>query len=157
MNRRTGFTLLEICLAVAIIVLLVMIAVPSVKGVLDEQRLHRTFDAFDQLVRQAQARSVRERRTFALAWTRDGVDLVAIEKRESDATAEPLRVGTEKDEGYSLARPAALSKEAPPVWTFWRSGVCEPAVVSYHGPAGSWVVKYDALTAHGTFLREDVK
>src|SRR4051812_33552559 len=50
MKRRDGFTLLEICLVVAIIVMVALIAVPSVSGVFAEERLRRSYDALDSLV-----------------------------------------------------------------------------------------------------------
>jgi type II secretory pathway pseudopilin PulG len=158
MNRRDGFTLLEICLAVAICLMLVLIAVPSVRGVMAEQRLHATFDAFDRLVRKAQARSMDERRTYTLEWKKESIELIALETKEGEAAppeSERLSLGSGED--YAIERPAALTKNPEPVWTFWRSGVCEPAIISYKGPLGTWTVKYDALTAHGTFLNEEVK
>jgi Tfp pilus assembly protein FimT len=158
MNRRDGFTLLEICLAVAICVMLVLIAVPSVRGVMKEQRLHATFDAFDGLVRKAQARSMDERRTYTLVWSKEGIELVPLDTKEGEtAPPEAERLALGGDEKYALERPAALTKNPEPVWTFWRSGVCEPAIVSYQGPLGSWTAKYDPLTAHGTFLTEEVQ
>src|SRR3954462_15693667 len=106
MNRRDGFTLLEICLAVAICLLLVLIAVPSVRGVMAEQRLHATFDAFDGLVRKAQVRSMNERRTYTLVWKKEGIDLVPLETKEGEsAEAESLAVGSGED--YAIERPAA--------------------------------------------------
>jgi type II secretory pathway pseudopilin PulG len=158
MNRRDGFTLLEICLAIAICLLLVLIAVPSVRGVMAEQRLHATFDAFDRLVRKAQARSMDERRTYTLVWKKEGIELVPLDTREGEAApsgSESLSLGAGED--YAIERPAALVKNPEPVWTFWRSGVCEPAIISYKGPLGSWIVRYDPLTAHGTFINEEVK
>ena len=158
MNRRAGFTLLEICLAVAICLLLVLIAVPSVRGVMAEQRLHATFEAFDGLVRKAQARSMDERRTYVLAWKKEAIELIPEETKEGE-TAPPQteRLSLGNGEDYAIERPAALAKNPEPVWTFWRSGVCEPAIVSYKGPLGTLTVRYDALTAHGTFLNEEVK
>jgi prepilin-type N-terminal cleavage/methylation domain-containing protein len=158
MNRRDGFTLLEICLAVAISVLLVLIAVPSVRGVMAEQRLHATFDTFDRLVRKAQARSKSERATYALVWKKEAIELVPLDTKEGEsASAESEALSRGSGEDYAIERPAALTKNPEPVWTFWRSGVCEPAIISYKGPLGTWRVKYDPLTAHGTFLTEEVK
>lgn len=157
MNRRDGFTLLEISLAVAICLLLVLIAVPSVRGVMQERRLRDTHEAFDKLVRKAQARSMDERRTYVLLWKKNGIDLVAWEAKEGEPEPTPETLAVSDGEDYAIERPAALSKDAGPIWTFWRSGVCEPAVISYKGPAGTWTVRYDALTAHGTFVSEEVR
>lgn len=158
MNRRAGFTLLEICLAVSIALLLVLIAVPSVRGVLAQQKLHATFDAFDGLVRKAQARSMSERRTYTLVWKKEAIELVPLDMREDDAAlpqTEQLSLGSGED--FAIQRTAALAKNPEPVWTFWRSGVCEPATISYKGPLGTWTARYDPLTAQGTMLNEEVK
>jgi prepilin-type N-terminal cleavage/methylation domain-containing protein len=156
MKRRDGFTLLEICMVVAIIVMVMLIAVPSVSGLFAEQRLRRTFESFNTLVRKAQARSVDERRTYMLAWRKEGIELVPMDLREGEDAPQPEHLALAKDEAYAIERPAAMVKDPPPTWTFWRSGVCEPAIISYKGPHGTWKVKYDALTAHGTFLEENV-
>ena len=49
----------------------------------------------------------------------------------------------------SIARPAALVKHPVPEWPFWKTGACEPAVVSYEGPSGAWAAEYRPLTASG--------
>ena len=56
-----------------------------------------------------------------------------------------------------LERPVALQNNPPMEWAFWKSGTCEPAVVSYKGEAGRWVVKDEPLTARGTFLEQQTK
>nr|MBA3650306.1 prepilin-type N-terminal cleavage/methylation domain-containing protein [Chthoniobacterales bacterium] len=61
MQRRAGFTLIEIAIAVFILMLLLLLAIPSVTGVLANRRLQRSLDAINQLVRMAQERSVQER------------------------------------------------------------------------------------------------
>jgi type II secretory pathway pseudopilin PulG len=157
MNRRDGFTLLEICLAVAICLMLVLIATPSIRGAMAERRLREKHDAFDRLVRKAQARSMDQRRTYVMLWTKDGIDLVPQETKLDETAPAPERLAVGEGEKYVIERPAALAKDPAPTWTFWRSGVCEPAIISYQGPEGSWSVKYDPLTAQGTFISEDVK
>jgi type II secretory pathway pseudopilin PulG len=156
-SRRAGFTLLEICLAIVIGLMVISIAVPSVTSVLRERDLRETFEEFDGLVRQAQSRSVTERRTMLLVWEEDAVTLVPEEQSEDDADAEPVRFAFPKGGAMALERPKALVKEPPPEWPFWRSGVCEPVIVSYKGPQGSWQVAYSALTVRGTFLALEVR
>ena len=53
--------------------LLVLLAVPSLNGVLADRRLRRSLDSFNNLVRQAQERSVAERRSYLIAWDKDHV------------------------------------------------------------------------------------
>jgi prepilin-type N-terminal cleavage/methylation domain-containing protein len=155
MHRRAGFTLLEICLAVAIGLMLLLIAVPSIKGAMDAKRLHERMNEFDALVTKAQVRAVSERKTMALVWKHDAIELISLDKAEEGEAPETFSVG--KDQEYILERPAALTEKAPPIWTFWRSGACEPVIVTYKGPDGMWRAQYDALTARRTILEEQLE
>lgn len=156
MHRRAAFTLLELCLAIAIGLLLLLIAVPSIKGALDAKRLHERMDEFDALVTKAQVRAVSERQTMALVWKHDAIELISLDKKAEEGDAPEVFSVGEKQE-YILERPAALTEKAPPIWTFWRSGTCEPVIVTYKGPDGMWRAQYDALTAHRTILEENLQ
>ena len=68
MRRRAGFTLIEIVLAIAVLMLVVGVAVPSVRGVLADRRLRRSLDEFNTMVRQAQEHSMIERRSYLIIW-----------------------------------------------------------------------------------------
>ena len=50
---RLAFTLLEIVIAISIMMVVLLLAVPSLNGVLADKRLRRSFDGFNGLVRQA--------------------------------------------------------------------------------------------------------
>jgi Tfp pilus assembly protein FimT len=157
-QRHAGFTLLEICLALAIGVMIIVLSVPSISGLLAEQRLKRSFERLDALVAAARVRSASEQRAYALVWDREGITLVTRELEEAGAAPEPSdRLVFEDEESFHLRRPAALTKNPPQEWVFWNNGICEPAEVAYEGPAGSWLVQYDALTARGTFLQSDIR
>ncbi len=156
-SRRSGFTLLEICLALAIGLMIIALAVPSIAGLLAEQRLKKSFERFDQMVGTARVRSVTGQQSHVLVWDKKGISLLLNERATEGAeeTTEE-RLTFAKGESYEIRRPAALAKDAPGEWTFWRNGLCEPAVITYQGSAGSWVVNYDALTGRGTFISSDV-
>jgi Tfp pilus assembly protein FimT len=157
LSRRAGFTLLEICLALLIGVMLILLAVPSISGLLAEQRLKKSFEQFEQLVAAAKLQSVTEQRTYALAWDRKGITMGPLGPREPGHDEDAgNRLVFEKDESFDLLRPAALQKNAPSEWVFWSNGTCEPAQISFRGQAGSWLVNYDPLTARGTFVKSDV-
>jgi hypothetical protein len=51
-----------------------------------------------------------------------------------------------KGNAFVLNLPAALAEEHPADWVFWPSGTCEPAVVTFKGPDGSWTAKYSTLS-----------
>src|SRR5437763_11795948 len=74
-QRFRGFTLIEIALSIFILLLLLMLAVPSLTGVMASKRLKQSMDQFNNLVRQAQQRSVTERRPYLIAWGKNSVVL----------------------------------------------------------------------------------
>ena len=147
MQRFRAFTLIEIALAIFILMLLLMLAVPSLSGVFASRRLKQSLDGFNNLVHQAQERSVTERRPYLIVWTKGGVVMrpeVFGEDEEAKPTAEfRLSKGTM----LKLALPAALTADHPWEWIFWPSGNCEPATVQFRGPAGLWTATYSPLTA----------
>jgi type II secretory pathway pseudopilin PulG len=145
-QRARGFTLIEIALAIFILMLLLMLAVPSFTGVIANRRLKESLDGFNNLVRQAQERSVTERRPYLIVWGNNNVVVrpeAFAEDEEAKAKAEfrTSRVGT-----LRLSLPMALMEKYPAEWIFWPSGACEPAIVRFQGPAGSWTANYSPLT-----------
>lgn len=148
--RRAAFTLLEICLTLLIGMVLIMLAVPSVAGMLAEQRLHETWDRFEQLANTARMRSVKDQRPYRLVWDNHRITL----KADRDEL-ESLEMTN--DETYELVRIAALIEPAPKEWTFWPNGACEPVIVRYHGHAGRWQVRFDALSPRGTFQQSETQ
>ena len=156
MSRRSGFTLLEICLVIMIALLLLGLTVPSINGLLAEQRLKKTFEQFDDFVRKAQLRAVTERRAMVMIWDGEGITVQPDDPTAEDSAGEgdyfPFAEGP-----IALERPAALEKKPAVEWLFWRSGTCEPAILHFEGSSGSWSVQYDPLTVHATFLAQDVK
>jgi type II secretory pathway pseudopilin PulG len=146
-QRFRAFTLIEIALSVFILMLLLLLAVPSLTGVFSTRRLKQSMDEFNGLVRQAHERSVLEHRAYLIVWGKSGVLLrpeAFAEGEEAKATAE-LRLS--KGTLLKLALPAALEENHPWEWIFWPSGNCEPATVQFRGPAGQWTANYSPLTA----------
>ena len=147
MQRFRGFTLIEMALAIFILLLLLVLAVPSFSGVIANRRLKQSLDGFNNLVRQAQERSVAERRPYLIVWGKNNVVVrpeAFAEGEEAKATAE---FRPNKGNALKLSLPAALMEEYPAEWIFWPSGSCEPAIVQFKGPAGSWTASYSPLTA----------
>jgi type II secretory pathway pseudopilin PulG len=145
-NSR-AFTLVEIVISVFIMMLLLMLAVPSMTGVMADRRLRRTLDRFNDLVHEAQQRSVAEHRPYLIVWNEKNIQVrpeVHL-KGEDPKPAAELALG--KNDSLKLALPAALVKEPPPEWIFWPTGTCEPATVKFVGYDGSWTANYSPLTA----------
>src|SRR5205823_14678205 len=94
MRDWRAFTLVEIVLAVFIMMLLLMLAVPSLNGVLADRRLRRSLDRFNDLVRQAQERSVADHRAYLIVWRDKRVSLrpETFDKGEEETTTD-LQLG----------------------------------------------------------------
>jgi prepilin-type N-terminal cleavage/methylation domain-containing protein len=146
-RRHDGFTLVELAIAVVILVLLMMLAVPSMNGVLADRRLRRSLDGFNAIVREAHERSRSERRPYLITSYEGTIGLrpEGLGRGEDPEPAVKLKLG--KNESLRISFPAALVDDAPPEWVFWPSGNCEPAVVKYRGKDGGWTAEYSALTA----------
>jgi type II secretory pathway pseudopilin PulG len=146
-QRLRAFTLIEIALSIFILMLLLMLAVPSLSGVIANRRLKQSLDGFNQLVRQAQERSVTERRAYLIVWGKSSVllrpEVFAKDEEEKATSAFRLPKGS----GLRVSLPAALPGNPPPEWILLPSGTCEPARVQFRGPAGTWTADYSPLTA----------
>lgn len=152
MRRCHGFTLVELVLSISILVLLLLVAVPSVNGVLGDRRLRRSLDGFNQLVAQAQKLSVEERRPYLLVWEEGRVTL-RPEAFAKDEEEKPTAVlSALRGEVYTLKLPAALSDEPAPEWIFWPAGICEPAIISFKGSDGVWSAEFAALTGRSSLV-----
>ncbi len=157
MQRHRAFTLVEIIIAVAIMATLVLMAVPSLQGVLADGRLRASLDDFNKLVREAQERSVSEHRAYLIVWTDENVFVqpeafAKDEERKAVASFE-LERGTV----LTLSLPAAISSKPAGEWIFWPTGTCEPAIVRFEGRAGTWTASYSPLTAHGELTKYATK
>ena len=134
-----------------------MLAVPSFTGMIANRRLKQSLDGFNELVRQAQERSVTERRPYLIVWGRNNVVVqpeVFAEDEEAKAKAE-FRLS--RGNTLKLSLPVALAEKYPAEWIFWPSGTCEPATVRFQGPAGSWTANYLPLTGRPEIISYAVR
>jgi len=146
-QRFRAFTLVEIALAIFILMLLLMLAVPSMTGVVASRRLNQSLNGFNDLVRQAHERSVTERRPYLIVWSKNSVLLRPEVFAEDEEVKPAAEFRLNKGTLLSLSLPAALAEKHPAEWIFWPSGNCEPAIVQFKGPAGLWTANYSPLTA----------
>jgi Tfp pilus assembly protein FimT len=146
MQRYQSFTFLEIVLAIFILMLLLSLAVPSLHGVVADKRLRGSLDSFNDLVRQAQERSVTEQRAYLIVWGDKKVTLRPEALSKDDEQQATVKYKLNGDDVLALSLPAALIKKTPSEWIFWPSGTCEPATVKFQGAAGTWTANYAALT-----------
>ena len=149
MRRYRAFTLIEIVIAVAILTVVLLMAVPSLSGVVADRKLRASLDSFNNLVRQAQERSVAEHRSYLIVW---GDHEVMVQPEAFAKDEEKKAVATfalERGTVLTLKLPAALSSKPAGEWIFWPTGTCEPATVRFAGRAGTWTANYSPLTGHG--------
>ena len=156
-RRRAAFTLFEIMLAIAIAVLLLALAIPSLSGIFADEDLRKSFDDFNRFVQQAQAQAIKEKRTVLLVWGKDGIESMAEKPDAEDAGTAGPGFAFPDHGSITLDRPAALEKKAPTEWAFWRSGACEPVRVYYESNAGKWVADYEPLTGRGILVSTEPK
>jgi prepilin-type N-terminal cleavage/methylation domain-containing protein len=148
-RRIRAFTLVEIVIAVAIMATLLLLAVPSLEGVIADRKLRASLDGFNKLVREAQERSVAEHRAYLLVWTDKNV-FVQPEAFARGEDRQPIaRFDLERGTVLTLTLPAAFSRKPAGEWIFWPTGTCEPAIVRFAGRAGTWTANYSPLTGHG--------
>ena len=145
--------MLELAIAIFIMALIMMLAVPSLNGVLADRRLRESLDAFNKIVREAQQRSVTERRPYLLLWREGKVGLRPEGLREGEDPAPVAMWTLGRNESLKFTFPAAMIDDPPPEWVFWPSGNCEPAVVSYQGKDGGWTANYSALTGRAEVVK----
>jgi type II secretory pathway pseudopilin PulG len=146
-RRIRAFTLIEIALSIFILLLILVLAVPSLSGVIANRRLKQSLDSFNHLVQQAQERSVTERRAYLIAWGKNSVVLRPETFAEGEEEKPTAVLGLSKGSWIRVSLPAALTDKPPAEWIFWPSGTCEPATVQFRGPAGAWTANYSPLTA----------
>ena len=150
-NREAAFTLFEIVIAVFIGVMILLAAVPSISGLLQDQRAKKLFNQFDTLAKQASTHAVTERRPFVLEWDEDGVTMRPQSPDENDDPADTERVDFGKKLAPELTLPAALMEHPPAIWTFWPTGTYEPAIVVCHIANAPWTASYNPLTEQPYF------
>ena len=160
---QRAFTLIELMLAIFIAVMIIATVIPNMRGMSGERRLQETFEKFDELTRKAQLKAVSQQRSWSLVW---GTGMISL--RSNEATPEEIQAGGanvqedfihDENESYVLQRPASLlaPKDTRAEWTFWRSGTCEPVIVNYTGPAGTWTAQYNPLTGRGEMIDRKIK
>jgi type II secretion system protein H len=152
MRRARGFTLIEIMISVAILVLILALAVPSLVGVMADKRLKRSLNEFNDMVHQARERSVAEHRAYLIVWGDKGAALRPEIFNKDEEFGYAAQFPVTQGETVTLSLPSALRKDPPAEWIFWPSGNCEPAIVSYKSGNGSWSASYSPLTARGELI-----
>ena len=130
LRHSAGFTLVEICIALGLCMLLLGIATLSVTGLQDQARLKRTASEIESTARKTLQEAIMSQRTIELA----------------------LDGGLGGDEGgrvqiKRLGDKAFRNAKRGEVWEFSPTGICEPLEVRITSASGVIELGFDPLTA----------
>jgi len=148
-----GFTLLEICLALAMVVFLLGIAVPQITSWLTEERLRDPARDVELLARTARLRAIDTQKSWAVVIHPDSLSL-ALQPGEA-----PEDDGSPNAGDLSRAIPSEVSVEtqawgetsfsspAEVRWVFHPDGLCTPLTVRFTRGESRIALRFDPLTA----------
>ncbi len=128
-----GFTLIELILAMTITILVIGVAVLSISGVREEDKLKRAMAVIETSARQNLLKALNTQQTVRM-----------------ELSAGAFNVGQEFSGMLQVKRVGENAFRAPKrgeSWEFSPTGICEPIEVRVSGPAGSIELGFDPLTA----------
>ena len=129
-TKLSGFTLLEVCVALTIAMLILGVSVMGITGVQEEQRLRESAASIEATARDALLDAIAHHRPVQLGL--DG----ALGGMEG-GNVEVKRHGENK----------YRAPKAGEVWEFSPSGVCEPIEIRVTSTSGVIEMGFDPLTA----------
>ncbi|MCA1964186.1 MAG: type II secretion system GspH family protein [Prosthecobacter sp.] len=124
-----GFTLIEVCIAMGLCMMILGIGALSITGMQDQARLKKAAAEIERTARQTLQESISTRQLITLAL--DGT------LGQEAGRVQIKRVG---DKDFRNARRGE-------VWEFSPTGICEPIEVRITSPAGVIELAFDPLTA----------
>lgn len=138
---EAGFTLLEVCVALAVATLVLGVAVLGLGGVADEQALKRAAHLVEALVQDARSTAMREGRECVMVLSSDGIAVegpapVEVRFEKSGLTMELRRSGEREFRAPKLGE----------TWSVRRRGICEPLEIRLHGEHGYTEMLFEPLT-----------
>ena len=151
-NRR-GFTLLEICTVLFIMVLLLGVTVPAIESAFQEKMVRQDAHEFSLMVKTAMLRSHDENRPYVMAVTAKNLSLhpgagEPDEAKDPDAAVNWPLDSSNKLEEPNARQPSTWSAMSPTTWTFKAGQLCPvPRIRLARGK--SWLeVSFNALTGN---------
>ncbi len=131
--RHSAFTLIELCLAMTITILVIGVAVLSISGVRAEDKLRRAAAIIETTARQNLLRALNSQQTVRMELSSGAFGT----SEEFSGMLQVRRVG----ENVFRAPKRGES------WEFSPTGICEPIEVRLSGEAGQIEIGFDPLTA----------
>lgn len=135
-DRQAGFTLVEVCVAMAIAVLILGVATFSMAGLQGEVKLKRMASQVESLARESLLQAVMNQR------------VVTLDLQGGLGTEGRLQVRRVGDKTF---RQPVRGE----VWEFSPTGICEPLDVRVSNEVGEIELGFDPLT--GCAMRKEVR
>jgi len=132
-SRAAGFTLIELILAMTITVLVIGVAVLSISGVRDEDKLRRAAAIIETTARQNLLQALNTQQIVRMELSAGAFGTSA----EFSGMLQVRRVGESN----------FRSPKRGEAWEFSPSGICEPIEVRVSGAGGQIEIGFDPLTA----------
>jgi type II secretory pathway pseudopilin PulG len=134
--RRSGFTLVEICIAMALAMMLLGISTLAISGLQDEAKLKRTASQMESTARQSLQKAVMDQRLIEVTLDAGSFG--------GEGSLQVKRLG---EKAFRLPRRGE-------VWEFSPTGVCEPLDIRLTSAGGTIELGFDPLT--GCAVRKSV-
>lgn len=125
---RSGFSLIEVCIAMTIGILILGVAALSISGVREEQKLRESAAVIESTARDSLLKAIAEHRPVQLSF---GAGIGG-----ADGSIEVRRYGEHK-----YRKPGADE-----TWEFSPTGICEPVEIRVTSSTGVIEMGFDPLT-----------
>jgi Tfp pilus assembly protein FimT len=152
LSKNKGFTLLEICIVVFIIVLFMGMSIPMLSTVYEEQRLRDPAQQLKLFARTARRQAVDEQQLYEIDFSDKGFTLNTIQTDAKTGKSKAVQVLS-----YSVPSSVTLSvqrwnaknfvKPANEKWIFQPSGLLEPLHVRFESRKSWLEFTFHPLTA----------
>ncbi|MDG2125586.1 MAG: prepilin-type N-terminal cleavage/methylation domain-containing protein [Verrucomicrobiales bacterium] len=160
-----GFTLIEIIISIALIMLIMGMAVMSTGTLAEERRMREVTVELKDFAKKARAQALIEQRAFQIEFQPGFFRVQALQQVSEEQSAmqslnlvEGDAMRAEELRRYNLPEDMTLEirrwnrvEWEPAVaraWVFEHSGICEPLSVRLNGPKGYIEMMFNPLTAN---------
>ncbi len=131
--RRSAFTLIELIMAMTITILVIGVAVLSISGVRDEDKLRRAAAIIETTARQNLLQALNSQQTVRM-------ELSSGAFGTSEEFSGMLQVRRFGESNFRTPKRGEA-------WEFSPTGICEPIEIRLNGDAGQIEIGFDPLTA----------
>jgi prepilin-type N-terminal cleavage/methylation domain-containing protein len=150
-SRRSfssGFTLLEVCVALFIVSVLFVVAVPPAAHLLQEEQLQRPVRELQSLAKSARRLAMTEQRSFQLLLLDDGYQLRPVVEKKGEKW-EPVSYRLPGEIRFAIRRPGErdFARSTDGRWIFQPNGLCEPLTFRFERAGDYLQFTVNPLTA----------